>query len=147
MSATVMKYATLPTSVRTTSSTSRVGRRDEIELVVCRRGGRGNTFVVPEQAAEFLLDALEALEAGKRVVLLEDDTELSPNEIAEIVGMSRPLVVRRMDAGDIPFKLVGTHRRSLLRDVLAFKGRDSNQSKAMRALADDADELGRDYGI
>ena len=147
MSATVTRYASLPPSARTAASVSTVGRRDEIEVVVRRRGGRGDKFVVPNQVAGLLLDALEALGAGKRVALLEDDAELSPNEIAEIVGMSRPLVVRRMDAGDLPFKLVGTHRRSLLRDVLAFKERDREQREAMRALADDADELGRDHGI
>ena len=54
---------------------------------------------------------------GEKVAVLAEDREVSPNEAAAILGMSRPLVVHRMDVGDLPFRYVGKHRRAKLRDV------------------------------
>ncbi|WP_346016208.1 hypothetical protein [Bradyrhizobium sp. C-145] len=55
-----------------------------------------------------------------RAVLAEDQ-ELSPNDVADILGISRPLVVHRMDIGDLPFRYVGKHRRTKLKDALTLK--------------------------
>ena len=49
--------------------------------------------------------------------------------------MSRPLVVHRMDVGDLPYHYVGKHRRAKLRDVLALKDRMDGQCAALAALA------------
>jgi hypothetical protein len=71
--------------------------------------------------------AVEALLAhmlrGERVAVLAEDQELSPTDVAAILGISRPLVILRMDRGDLPFRYVGKHRRALLKDVLSLKSR------------------------
>ena len=63
--------------------------------------------------------------------MLAEDQELSPADASEILGISRPLVVHRMDIGDLPFRYVGKHRRASLKDVLALKAQIDGQRKAM----------------
>ena len=82
-----------------------------------------------------------------RVAVLIEDQELSPNDAASILGVSRPLVAHRMDMGDLPFRRVGRHRRATLRDVLRLKAKMEAQSAAMRALAEDAEDLHQRHGV
>ena len=81
------------------------------------------------------------------VAVLAEDHELSPNDAADILGISRPLVVHRMDIGDLPFRYVGKHRRTKLKDVLALKAKIDAQQAAMEALAENAKTLMREYGL
>ena len=90
--------------------------------------------------------ALGHLLLGERVAVLAEDQELSPNDVADILGVSRPLVVHRMDVGDLPFRYVGKHRRTKLKDVLALKTRIEAQQAAMDALAEDAEDLRQRHG-
>ena len=77
--------------------------------------------------------ALGHLLRGERVAVVAEDQELSPNDAADILGISRPLVVHRMDSGDLPFRYVGKHRRTKVQDVLTLKAK-------MEVLAADAEE-------
>jgi len=81
------------------------------------------------------------------VAVLAEDQELSPTEASAVLGISRPLVVLRMDRGDLPFRYVGKHRRALLKDVLALKAKLDVGRKAMEDLATDAEDLHVRYGI
>jgi excisionase family DNA binding protein len=67
--------------------------------------------------------------------------ELSPEQAGRILGMSRPLVVRRMDDGRLPFTYVGAHRRCKLEDVLRLKAQEETQAEALRELGEGIDEL------
>jgi hypothetical protein len=78
--------------------------------------------------------------------ILAEDQELSPNDVASILGISRPLVVHRMDVGDLPFRYVGKHRRAKLKDVLTLKSKMDAQ-QALQALAEDTEALARDHGL
>ncbi len=91
--------------------------------------------------------AIDRLLQGGRVAVLAEDQELSPNDSARILGISRPLVVHRMDIGDLPFRYVGKHRRAKLKDVLALKGKIDAQQAAMKALAENTEVLMRDHGL
>ena len=84
---------------------------------------------------------------GQRVAILAEDQEISPNDASEILGISRPLVVHRMEVGDLPFHYVGKHRRTKLKDVLALKTKLEAQQAALDALAEDTASLIRDYGV
>ena len=81
------------------------------------------------------------------MAVLAEDQELSPTEASAVLGISRPLVVLRMDRGDLPFRYVGKHRRALLKDVLALKANLDVRRKAMEDLAADAEDLHLRYGI
>lgn len=71
-----------------------------------------------------LLDQLlDSLKSGKGAALVEQDTQLSPNQAAELIGTSRPFLLRFMKAGALKFTTVGTHRRIALADLLEFDER------------------------
>jgi hypothetical protein len=67
---------------------------------VRRKSGKSQAVSLPPKAAGLLQVALGHLLQGERIVLLVEDRELTPNEAAAILGMSRPLVVHRMAVGD-----------------------------------------------
>src|SRR5436190_14742506 len=106
--------------------TRRLGKlaKDEAVEVRVRRPGRSARVLdLPPDATALIEGLLVHLLAGDRVAVLTDDRELSPNEAASIIGISRPLVVHRMNIGELPFRYVGKHRRARLKDVLRLKDR------------------------
>ena len=125
----------------------KLGKGDQVEVRVRRKSGEDRVVRLPPKAAALLEAALGRLLQGERVAVLAEDQELSPNDAAEILGISRPLVVHRMDLGDLPFRYVGRHRRTKLKDVLALKAKMDAQRKAMEALAEDAEDLRQSYGV
>ncbi|MPZ35267.1 MAG: DNA-binding protein [Rhodospirillales bacterium] len=130
-----------------TPSLDKLGKGDRVEVRVRRRSGKDQTVSLPPKAATLLQAALGHLLQGERIALLAEDRELSPNEAAAVLGMSRPLVVHRMDVGDLPFRYVGKHRRTKLKDVLTLKAKIDAQRAAMEALAEDAEDLRQRYGV
>jgi hypothetical protein len=148
MASQVVKFAGLSDRDRKkVSPLPKLGQGDRLELHVRRRGGEEETVVLPPAAISVMETLLARLLNGERVAILTEDQELSPTEASAILGISRPLVVHRMDVGDLPFRYVGKHRRALLKDVLALKAKLDVQRKAMQDLADDAEDLHRRHGI
>lgn len=123
-----------------------MGEGDQVEVRVKRQVGGGEILSLPPAAEALVEEMLGHLLKGERVAVLTEDQELSPNDAAGILGMSRPLVVHRMDVGDLPFRYVGKHRRAMLKDVLALKAKIDGQRAAMEALADDAENIKQSYG-
>jgi hypothetical protein len=73
------------------------------------------------------------------VVIAPLDRELSPDAAGKILGISRPLAVRRMDDGSLPFRYEGKHRRCKLEDVLKLKAAEERQTVTSRELAETDD--------
>jgi len=119
----------------------KIGKGDRVEVRVKRRTGLNQTLSLPPDAAALIEALLGHLLEGDRVAVLIEDQELSPNDAAIILGVSRPLVVHRMEIGELPFRYVGKHRRAKLKDVLGLKSKIDAQRAAMQALADDAEDL------
>lgn len=120
---------------------------DRLELHVRRKDGRDQMMPLPPVAADAVETLIEGLLRGERVVVLTEDQELSPTEASEILGLSRPLVVLRMDRGDLPFRYVGKHRRAALKDVLALKAKLDTRQKVMDALTEDTEDLIGTHGL
>lgn len=120
---------------------------DQLELHVRREGGKDQTLSIPPSAAAAVEVLLEHMLRGERVAVLAEDQEVSPTEASAILGISRPLVVLRMDRGDLAFRYVGKHRRALLKDVLALKTKLDTRQVAMEALAEDTEELIQTHGL
>jgi hypothetical protein len=76
------------------------------------------------------------------VVIIPIDRELSPADAGEILGISRPMVVRKMEAGQLPFRYEGKHRRCKLEDVLQIKASEERESSGRQSIPDqEVDEL------
>ncbi len=85
--------------------------------------------------------------SGERITAFAEDQKLSPTEAVPVFGISRPLVVDRMDISDLPFRYVGKHRHAWLKDVMALKvGLDIRQ-KALDVLAEDTEDLVVSYNV
>ena len=126
---------------------STLAKGDKMEVRVVHAAGETDTVYLPPEAAELVRAVLTHLASGKGVAVLAEDQELSPNDASAILGISRPLVVHRMDVGDLPFRYVGKHRRARLKDVLNLKHRLDQQRSTLHDLAEETEMLIRDHGL
>src|SRR3954462_13824896 len=86
-------------------------------------GPDGNQIAIPEAVHEFLLMLLKNLQAGKAVSIVPEHQQLTTQRAANILGGSRPFLVRLLESGDIPFHMVVPHRRFYLRCLLDYRRR------------------------
>lgn len=142
----LMARYSLPASDRPTigQGASLLKRRapgDRVEMLLVHPDGSREKVEVSAAATGIIADLLEMASASEAVALLTDDAEISPEDAAAILGISRPLVRRRMDVGDLPFRRVGAHRRLRLADVLALKRRETPVRAALEELRADTEDL------
>lgn len=105
-------------------------------------GPDGATFDVPASVYEVLRQAIHPLAAGLAVSIVPVGTQLSTQQAAELLGVSRPHLVKLVDAGEIPHTKVGMHRRLLLRDVIAYRDRQAGvRSEALDELSRLSEDL------
>jgi len=117
-------------------------REAEAKLI----GPDGKTEILPNNLYSFLLRLLADLRAGNAVTILQSSHELTTIEASKILGMSRQFLVQLLEKGEIPFHMVGTHRRLYVRDVIAYKARrDTSRRKTLDDLAKHEFAKG-DYG-
>ena len=101
---------------------------------------------LPSAAVPLLKLTLDLMAQGKAVTVLSEDTELSTQEGADLLNVSRPYFVGLLEKGQLPHRKVGTHRRVLLVDVLAYKRLiDAKREKVLEELAEQAQELNLGY--
>jgi len=106
---------------------------------------RSATVKLEGQMLKLVRELTEIVLRNPGVVIVPFDHELSPEAAGKILGISRPLVVRRMDDGRLPFRYEGKHRRCKLEDVLGLKATEEKQMTALRTpvKTNDAQPLGR----
>ena len=110
-------------------------------MLLVHPDGTRETIEVSAAVTGIIADLLEKASASDAVALLTDDAEISPEDAATILGVSRPLVRRRMEVGDLPFRRVGAHRRIRLADVLEAKRKEASVRAALEELRADTEVL------
>lgn len=103
----------------------------------------GTVLDLPESVLEALAEFLEAAAEGERALVLRSPEDLTTEQAAAVLGVSRPTVVRLVESGKLPARLVGTHRRLALRDVLAYREASAEKrSNALDEMTREAEALG-----
>ena len=94
-------------------------------------GPSGEKTPIPEPLYEVLIQAVRELERGRAITVVSADKELSTQQAADLLNISRPFLIRLLDAGQIPYRKVGTHRRLALVDVLTYRQSRSKERKTV----------------
>lgn len=106
-------------------------------------GPDGTTIELPEGIHGLLVSIVEQLKVGNGVTVIPMHAELTTVEAAELLNVSRPYLIKQLEAGGLPYHMVGTHRRLRLADVLAERDRmDAHSEEALAAMTAEAEELG-----
>jgi excisionase family DNA binding protein len=106
-------------------------------------GREATTLDLPPIVTRLLMDILEETAAGKAVSLVAVDADVTTQQAAAILNVSRPFVVGMIDKGLLPVRMVGNQRRIPLRDLLAYKADNRAQRhKVLEELAAYDQELG-----
>ena len=104
------------------------------------------TFVLPATAVRLLTDMLAHLAEGRSVAVMPEDAELTTQQAADMLNVSRPHLVKLLEDGRLSFHKAGTHRRVRLRDLLAYRHQRAAEAEAaMDELAAQAQEHGLGY--
>jgi excisionase family DNA binding protein len=130
-----------PDLVRGADLLKRRAPADRVEMLLIHPDGSRESVEISTAAIGLIADLLEKASASEEVALLTDDAEISPEDAAAILGVSRPLVRRRMDVGDLPFRRVGAHRRVRLADVLEIRRKEAPARAALEELRADTEDL------
>lgn len=115
----------------------------EIEIEV---QGEKDPIKIPVSALHHLNTIIDLMAQGKAVIVNPVDAEITTQEAADLLNVSRPFIVKLLEEGEIPFHKVGSHRRIKLKDFLAYKNQYKNkQCEALDELAKQAQELNMGY--
>jgi excisionase family DNA binding protein len=104
--------------------------------------GKDKEIPLPDSLTTLVIRALCGAADGKKIVLVEEDEEVSPEKAAEVLHVSRPFLVKKLDAGEIPFHWVGSHRRLLMSDLIEYKRQRRQQSlERLQQMREEAEEM------
>lgn len=125
-------------------ATRKLGKRSGIRL---RLGDGDETpVVVPASAVRLFLHLLAEMSQGNAVTLIPTHAELTTQQAADLLNVSRPYVVKLLDEGKIPSRAVGKYRRVRFDDLMAYKRKDDEaRAKVLDQLTAEAQELGMGY--
>lgn len=104
----------------------------------------GQDLIVPRYAVELLRDTLAGISAGKVINIVPMAKELTTQQAADFLNVSRPYLIGLLEQGAINYTQVGTHRRIRFDDLLVYRQKMVNKSKS---AMDDLMKLSQELGI
>jgi len=131
------------------SSRQRISRllrqNGQVTLTVTDTEGE-QPISLPQGALLLLLDILTAMAAGRSVTIIAENAELTTVQAADVLNVSRPFLIKLLDAKVLPYRKVGAHRRIRMEDVLDYKARiDRDRETILDQLVAEAQESDMGY--
>lgn len=129
-----------PTELADLQAVERLLAAPEVARLV---GPSGETIALTPTLYEALRAVVANLAHGRAVSVVPADTMLTTNEAADFIGMSRPHLLKILERGEIPFVMVGTHRRIAFQDLVRYKiVRRTRRAGALKEIAQIGQESG-----
>ncbi|MBL4837685.1 MAG: helix-turn-helix domain-containing protein [Kordiimonadaceae bacterium] len=101
----------------------------------------GHNMILPRQAISLLRDLLADMAQGSAVTIVPMHAEMTTQQAANILNVSRPHLIKLLGQGELNFTKVGTHRRIRFEDLMEYKQKLKQQSaQAMDELVEQAQE-------
>lgn len=120
-----------------------IGKGKEAQLRVI---DGDEVITVPVSAMRMLVDILAHMAEGEAMALIPQDAELTTQQAADFLNVSRPFFVKLLEEGKLEFHKVGSHRRVYFRDLVAYKEQSMGERrKTLDELAKQAQELNMGY--
>ena len=115
-----------------------------MQMRVVEPDAASEAVTIPTAAFRLLVVILAEMASGNAVRLVPHHAELTTQEAAELLNVSRPYLIRLLDEGRIPFHRVGTHRRVLFKDVMTYRAdhRARNRPARVRRISRFRSETG-----
>lgn len=106
----------------------------------------GEFITIPKNALKLLSAILQNMADGKNISIVPSNSEVSTQQAADMLNVSRPHLIKLLESKIIPFKKVGSHRRIMLEDIMNYKEELSKQREAqLDFLANQAQDLNLGY--
>ena len=117
---------------------------DDDLLEVLGEIGDDDALVIPRPTAIMFAQILDLLGQGRGVQIIPKEAELTTQQAAAMLNVSRPYLIGLLESGKIPFRKVGRHRRITFEALMNYKRQDDLER---RAAADDLTELSEELGL
>jgi excisionase family DNA binding protein len=117
---------------------------EEAEIRLTVGGDADDTLAVPRSVVELLAKVLAHMATGQAVSVVPTHAELTTQQAASLLNVSRPHLISLLDAGEIEYRKVGTHRRVRVDSLMDYKRKDDRER---RDVADELTELNREMGL
>ncbi len=122
-----------------------LNRHPEEDLIrVLGEVGSDDALVIPRPTVIMLAQVLDLLANGQGVQIIPKNAELTTQQAADLLNVSRPYVIGLLESGQIPFRKVGRHRRVTFEALMEYKRKDDQQR---RAAADELADLSQELGL
>ena len=127
-------------------TTHKLGQRASVRIRLFDEEEGAETAEVPASALRLFLHLLTEMSQGNAVTLIPTHAELTTQQAAGLLNVSRPYLVKLLDEGKIPFRTVGKYRRIRFGDLEAYKRRDDQaRASVLDQLTEEAQKLGMGY--
>jgi excisionase family DNA binding protein len=112
------------------------------KITVESENGQEESLLIPSVAYELLIDILSQISQGNAVTLVPVQAELSTQQAANLLNVSRPYLIKLLEEREIPYRKIGKHRKILAKDLYEYKAEiDAKRSQSLDELTALSEEL------